>query len=581
MKTSHFAYTLIFLCFNFSLTAQIRFSLQGSIKDSQTNEPIAYANVYNKSTQQGAISNIEGYFSVPIARWSDTLEISFLGYTTLQLIPEEGKLSYNVNLVRNTRTIKEVVIQAVDDNTLYRLLGKVSAKVSAEERRAKALFQLKSFIDNSQIELIEGYYNATLRGPQMGELELKAGRLALQPREKRSFISVESSRAILMLNLFKSNPYFPANPLMLGESAMRKMFRLDIQSFDVDGTDTILHIAYEPKSSQSDAFMGEIWVNPRTYQLQKITLLVKSASRHPFVALFRSDSIAGVDMSITVNMQLQNKKSVFHYTYFDYQVNYLSRKYQERIDTLRVRTEAVLYAYKLDKTFNSPLFDLDQQMSDYRKIMAFPHNDFFWNRNYEYRLGDSINTNEQFYNDLASITNRQDLSKSQFKQLNIFEHPYRQWSEQRVAIRPSNPNQLNQRYADPFLANQYNLVVQLFADLHEVDGQPHIISAAIFDPYNSFFHLPMDAKAMCFINLYFDLWELERRQMEKSLFGFKGTFQEFAQIYKVHRTQMEREAAEFLKSTQRGTQEVAMRFYNEKVRKVLGIDNIALFNPYP
>lgn len=74
----------IVLCLNFSVSyAQI---LNGIITDIESKEPLSFASIWIKSTNNAVISNIDGTFSIGPVKSSDTVEISALGYKTIEFL---------------------------------------------------------------------------------------------------------------------------------------------------------------------------------------------------------------------------------------------------------------------------------------------------------------------------------------------------------------------------------------------------------------------------------------------------------------------------------------------------------------
>ncbi len=72
-----------FLCaLTFSAFAQKQ-TVSGVVKDSQTNETIVGANVIIKGTSTGAATDINGNFSIDLDKGKHTLQVSFVGYTTI------------------------------------------------------------------------------------------------------------------------------------------------------------------------------------------------------------------------------------------------------------------------------------------------------------------------------------------------------------------------------------------------------------------------------------------------------------------------------------------------------------------
>ena len=54
----------IFLLFAIGLHAQETATISGFLRNDATGEPLAYANVFIKSTNLGAASNVEGYYVI-------------------------------------------------------------------------------------------------------------------------------------------------------------------------------------------------------------------------------------------------------------------------------------------------------------------------------------------------------------------------------------------------------------------------------------------------------------------------------------------------------------------------------------
>ena len=55
---------------------QINFSISGTLVDSKTNKPISYANIYNKTSGRGTLSNYKGQYQFDGLQLNDTIIIS-------------------------------------------------------------------------------------------------------------------------------------------------------------------------------------------------------------------------------------------------------------------------------------------------------------------------------------------------------------------------------------------------------------------------------------------------------------------------------------------------------------------------
>ena len=130
------------------------------------------------------------------------------------------------------------------------------------------------------------------------------------------------------------------------------------------------------------------------------------------------------------------------------------------------------------------------------------------------------------------------------------------------------------------IIDQYDLVVKIYVDINSYKDSTNILTSTIFDPYESYYYLPMDSKTHCFVNLYFDLCEIERRKLEESLRAEKNNIHRINEVYNNFLKEFEDKKYSYFKATQRGTNESEMQKYNTIVNEQLGIDNIKLFEPY-
>ncbi|MGB3084346.1 MAG: carboxypeptidase-like regulatory domain-containing protein [Saprospiraceae bacterium] len=581
MKTS-FWILLFFFSLSKSMLGQNHIEIEGKILDKETKEPIPFANIYNKSSKKGTISNADGYFRILINEVTDTITISFIGYKEQIIKIKADKKNYLIYLEVNILLLNEVTVTPKDNSYLFELVQASKKSISSIERKSKAYYELKSYVDVSQIELVEGYYNIDVKGYSLMNLHLKAGRIALSTNRNSFFVSLESSRALLMLNLFDRNDYFPINPMELSKSKLRKNYYLDLESKYLDGTnDSIYIIDYKPKDTTGLFFYGKIWINKTKNHLIKITLNCANTLKHPFLPLNLMDKISNVSFNITQSFSTSNGQVVFNHTDFIYKTDYVSRIGITEEQKYTVLTKAVLYAYDYENSFNLPFFNFkDFNIGDYQKINAMPYNDFFWTYNDEYRLNDSINTNELFFIDSSSLTNKTLFKSNTFFKYGLFEHPYISWSRNRIKFREILSDTSVAYSATGFKSEQYKLAVKIYLDINSYRDSTHIITSTIIDPYESYYHLPMNNQTLCFINIYFDLCEIARRELEEKLKAQTNNVYRLKEIYNNFLTQFETKRNEYLKAVEHGTIEKEMIKYNNIVYEILRIDNIELFQPY-
>ncbi|PHN08626.1 SusC/RagA family TonB-linked outer membrane protein [Flavilitoribacter nigricans] len=122
--------TFLLLVFAPLLLAAQEGSVQGVILDQDSGDPLPYSSVLNKRTSAGTVTDLDGAFKVD-ARIGDTLEFSYLGYTSQRLtVTDFNPLS--VRLTESSSQLEEVVVIGYSTATKKELTGAVSV-VKAEE----------------------------------------------------------------------------------------------------------------------------------------------------------------------------------------------------------------------------------------------------------------------------------------------------------------------------------------------------------------------------------------------------------------------------------------------------------------
>ena len=117
-------------------------------------------------------------------------------------------------------------------------------------------------------------------------------------------------------------------------------------------------------------------------------------------------------------------------------------------------------------------------------------------------------------------------------------------------------------------------------DVNSYNDSTHVLTATILDPYESFYYLPIDSATQCFINMYFDLYEIERMKLQKELEGIKNKNEVVQKIYSEMLIKLKDTKQKYLNEVELGTDEHNMRKWNKYIIDNLGIDNLAIFHPF-
>ena len=130
LKRVYSTFLLSMIClFTFAQGKQI----QGVVKDA-TGEPMIGVNVLVKGTANGAITDLDGNFTISDVKSSDVLVVSYIGFLT-QEIEVGSKTSFNVILKEDSETLDEVVVIGYGTVKRRDLTGSV-ASVTGEKLAA-------------------------------------------------------------------------------------------------------------------------------------------------------------------------------------------------------------------------------------------------------------------------------------------------------------------------------------------------------------------------------------------------------------------------------------------------------------
>ena len=99
-------------------------AITGTIVDAQ-GEPIIGANIIEKGTSNGTVTDYDGNFSLNVAN-DAVLRISYIGYLE-QEVTTEGKSTVNITLLEDTRTLDDVVVVGYGTQKKINLTGAVES----------------------------------------------------------------------------------------------------------------------------------------------------------------------------------------------------------------------------------------------------------------------------------------------------------------------------------------------------------------------------------------------------------------------------------------------------------------------
>jgi len=126
-------YGLLIMLLLFSNMAMAQFTVNGTVRDSKTGEPLVGANIFHQESQSGTTTDLDGNFSLDLPGESATLRVSFVGYVTKSIEVSSSTTDLIIDLNPDVANLEEVVVTGLATTVKRQNLANSVASVSAEE----------------------------------------------------------------------------------------------------------------------------------------------------------------------------------------------------------------------------------------------------------------------------------------------------------------------------------------------------------------------------------------------------------------------------------------------------------------
>ena len=160
-----------------------KYSIEGKVVDSKTQEPIPYTNILIQHTYRGTSTNELGEFLIKLDTLPRTLIISHLNYHKKNVVVN-GPEELIVALIPKVDILREVVIGSEkSDHWASELLRKAYTKTryqAKDQGYGKAIYRQKTRNDSSLFELYEIFYDIKYSNQGILEWAVQEGRYALK-----------------------------------------------------------------------------------------------------------------------------------------------------------------------------------------------------------------------------------------------------------------------------------------------------------------------------------------------------------------------------------------------------------------
>jgi len=290
----------------------------GHVKDSLTNEPIAFAHVFLKGTTVGTTTDFNGDFRLETNVKADSLIISYLGYNT-KIIPVKTQFQeLTILLSPKDFTLKTVVIFPGENPAILVLKNVQKNKKKNSFERIK-YYEVQAYdkvqvdinnIDNEKknprllkpFEWVLNYAdtsieNGTVYLPIFIYESVSKIYYRYFPRSKRQFIEASKISGIenQSISQFISNLYQEINVYDNFITILDKNFVSPIGDFGqlyykyylVDSLyvddNWCYKIMFKPRRPQELTFTGTFWVDKATYAIKKIEMEMSQNANINFI----------------------------------------------------------------------------------------------------------------------------------------------------------------------------------------------------------------------------------------------------------------------------------------------------------
>ncbi|MDR2920847.1 MAG: TonB-dependent receptor [Tannerella sp.] len=135
--------------------------ITGTVTDEQ-GEPIIGANVIEKGTTNGIITDMDGRFSLEISE-NAILQISYIGFV-IREIPVKNQTNLNIILVEDTKSLEEVVVVGYGVQKKVNLTGSIGTIKTDEAMKARPVTNIQELLSGS----VPGLFVSKEKGGAVG-----------------------------------------------------------------------------------------------------------------------------------------------------------------------------------------------------------------------------------------------------------------------------------------------------------------------------------------------------------------------------------------------------------------------------
>jgi hypothetical protein len=240
-------------------------------------------------------------------------------------------------------------------------------------------------------------------------------------------------------------------------------------------------------------------------------------------------------------------------------------------------TRGVIYFFDVGRPFEVPHYQYQPYYTDYRKISLIPYNAQFWAH-----ANGLLHTNEQedmldFFERSGQLINFTRFKLNDSAKNNFFERNNYVWTDSTRINYTSNDIQYGRKGSNPFSTLPYTISAQIYLDVYQRENKWQHFSATVFDAMNTYMPEPIDGRARCFMNIYFDIYEIERRKMEQILSAGNFDNRGIDSVYRQTVAKAKDKVKEYATQVMAGEHVEALKEWSRYSYERTGLDNVKIF----
>ena len=138
-------FSIVMLVFCCGLAQAQETIVEGKVTDSNSGDPIPFANVVFKGTTTGATTDFDGHFKIKTLATIDSITASYIGYKVRTKAIKRGiKQVVNVQLEEDITKLQEVVVNA-GENPAFEILRKVMRNKNKNDKRKLTAYEYDTY----------------------------------------------------------------------------------------------------------------------------------------------------------------------------------------------------------------------------------------------------------------------------------------------------------------------------------------------------------------------------------------------------------------------------------------------------